>query len=270
MERQFLLGAEHTLTFLGTGAAGGVPSFFCTCAACLEAATEPRLQRTRASVLISGRKNVLVDAAPDLRRQLLVAGTRQIDGFILTHAHYDHSGGLGDIEFHARIDGLAPIPSYMSPESAVWLREAFGFMADCLAIKVIEPGEEFIVDDMTYTALEVTHSPGTFGLLAKTKHGRTAYIPDTGPLPPPTFKVIRGVDTLILGASFWGTNRLPEDHLSVEEALSIARDIKPKAFYLTHLSMHYDSPVTNHELESYLAPFGESVRAARDGLCISI
>jgi len=258
------------LKFLGTGAAGGVPSFFCNCAACLDAALDPRLQRTRCSVLISGRKNVLVDAPPDLRHQLLAAGTRQIDGFILTHAHYDHSGGLGDIEFHARIDGLAPIPSYMSRESAVWLQEAFGFMADCLAVHVIEAGEEFIVDDTTYTALEVTHSPGTFGLLVRTKHGRAAYIPDTGPLPPATLEAIRGVETLILGASFWGRNRLPEDHLSVEEALSVARDIRPKYFYLTHLSMHYDSPVTNHELESYLAPFGDSFCVARDGLSIDI
>ncbi|HME45588.1 MAG TPA: MBL fold metallo-hydrolase [Syntrophorhabdales bacterium] len=265
-----LAGVEHTLKFLGTGAAGGVPSFFCTCAACLEAASEPRLQRTRSSVLISGKKNILVDAPPDLRRQLLAAGTRQIDGFILTHTHYDHSGGLGDIEFHARIDGLSPIPSYMSRESAVWLEQTFGFMADCLAVHVIETGEEFIVDDMTYTALEVTHSPGSFGLLAKTKHGRVAYIPDTGPLPPATLEAIRGVETLILGASFWGRNRLPEDHLSVEEALIIARDIRPEHFYLTHLSMHYDSPVTNHELESYLAPFGESFRIARDGLSIRI
>jgi phosphoribosyl 1,2-cyclic phosphate phosphodiesterase len=221
-------------------------------------------------VLISGRKNTLVDAPPDLRRQLLAAGTRQIDGFILTHAHYDHSGGLGDIEFHARIDGLDPIPSYMSGESAHWLQGAFGFMADCLAIHVIEPGEEFIIDDMAYTALEVTHSPGTFGLLATSTQGCVAYIPDTGPLPPATLKAIRGVDTLILGASFWGRNRLPEDHLSVEEALSIARDLKPRHFYLTHLSMHYDSPVTDQELESYLAPFGESCHVARDGLSIRI
>jgi phosphoribosyl 1,2-cyclic phosphate phosphodiesterase len=265
-----LEGVEHRLTFLGTGAAGGVPSFFCNCAACLEAALEPRFQRTRSSVLITGRKNILIDAPPDLRRQLLAAGTRHIDGFILTHAHYDHSGGLGDIEFHARIDGLDPIPSYMSRESALWLHGAFGFMVDCLAIHVVEPEEEFIVDDMTYTALEVTHSPGTFGLLAKTTHGRAAYIPDTGPLPPTTLNAIKGVDTLILGASFWGRNRLPEDHLSVEEALSIAQDVGPKAFYLTHLSMHYDSPVTNHELESYLAPFGESFHVARDGLSLRI
>ena len=261
---------EHTLTFLGTGAAGGVPSFFCTCAACKEAAEEPQLQRTRSSVLISGRKNILVDASPDLRRQLLAAGTRRIDGFILTHTHYDHSGGLGDIEFHVRIDGLAPIPSYMSRESALWLESAFGFMADCLTVHVIAPGEKFMVDDTTYTALEVTHSPGTFGLLATTTHGRAAYIPDTGPLPSATLDAITGVDTLILGASFWGTNRLAEDHLSVEEALSIASDVGPKHFYLTHLSMHYDSPVTDQELGSFLVPLGESFRVARDGLSIRI
>jgi phosphoribosyl 1,2-cyclic phosphate phosphodiesterase len=247
-----------------------VPSFFCDCAACVEASLEPRLQRTRCSVLMSGRKNTLIDAPPDLRRQLLAAGTRRIDGFILTHAHYDHSGGLGDIEFHARVDGLAPIPSYMSGESALWLQGTFGFMADCLAVHVIEPGEEFTIDDMTYSALEVTHSPGTFGLLVTTVQGRAAYIPDTGPLPPATLEAIRGVDTLILGASFWGKNRLPEDHLSVEEALSVARDVGPRNFYLTHLSMHYDSPVTNRELESYLAPFGESCHVARDGLSIPI
>ena len=263
-------GTEHTLTFLGTGAAGGVPSFFCNCAACLEAILKPQFQRTRCSVLISGRQNILVDAPPDLRRQLLAAGARRIDGFILTHSHYDHSGGLGDIEFYERMDGPAPIPSYMSRETAAWLRGTFGFMEDCLAVHVIETGEEFIVDDTAYTALEVTHSPGSFGLLVKTKRGRAAYIPDTGPLPPATSEAIRGVETLILGASFWGRNRLPEDHLSVEEALSIARDIRPKEFYLTHLSMHYDSPVTNRELESYLAPFGESFRVARDGLSIRI
>ena len=265
-----MVGVEHRLTFLGTGAAGGVPSFFCTCAACQEAHAQPQLARTRSSVLISGRKNVLVDAPPDLRRQLIAAGARRIDGFILTHTHYDHSGGLGDIEFHARIDGLDPIPSYMSRESALWLREAFGFMADCLSVQVIEPKEEFTIDDTTYTALEVTHSPGTFGLLARTERGRAAYIPDSGPLPQATLETIRGVDTLILGAPFWGRNRLPEDHLSVEEALTVARDVGPERFYLTHLSMHYDSPVTNHELESYLVPLGESFRVARDGLSIRI
>ncbi len=260
----------HTLRFLGTGAAGGVPSFFCNCAACVEAVSYPEFQRTRSSVLINGRENVLVDAPPDLRRQLLTAGVRQINSFILTHNHYDHSGGLAELELYARIGGLAPRPSYMSRESAEWLEGTLGFMVDCLDVHVIQTGEEFMIDDMTYAALEVTHSPGTFGLLMTSKYGRVAYIPDTGPLPPVTLDALRGVDTLILGASFWGKNRLPEDHLSVQEALTLAIDIEPKRCYLTHRSMHYDSPVTNRELESHLASFGESFRVARDGLSIGI
>ncbi len=107
-----------------------------------------------------------------------------------------------------------------------------------------------MIDDVIYTPLEVTHSPGTFGVLMNTGHSVTAYIPDTGPLPTATLKTIKGVDTFILGASFWGTNRLPEDHLSVEEALATAREVDAERFYLTHLSMHYDSPVTHRELES--------------------
>ncbi len=260
----------HTLTFLGTGAAGGVPSFFCTCAACREALQDDQLRRTRSSVLITGTKNTLIDASPDLRHQLLAACVRNLDAFVLTHAHYDHSGGLGDIEFHARIDGLAPIPSYMSEESAAWLGKAFGFMSDCLAVHVVAPGEEFMIDDVIYTPLEVSHSPGTFGVLMNTGHSVTAYIPDTGPLPTATLKTIKGVDTFILGASFWGTNRLPEDHLSVEEALATAREVDAEKFYLTHLSMHYDSPVTHRELESFVSASGSSFRVALDGLSISI
>jgi phosphoribosyl 1,2-cyclic phosphate phosphodiesterase len=264
-------GLNSTLTFLGTGAGCGVPSFFCGCVACQEAAVEPRSWRSRCSLLIRGESNTLIDAPPDLRAQLLREQITQVDHFILTHSHYDHTGGLGELEFYVRVKRGEAIPTYLTPTSRKWLQSAFGFLEDCLSIQTVEAGWQFELDHVTYTGLDVTHAPGTLGLLMETSVGRrTAYIPDTGPLPASTQDLLRGVDTLILGATFWGRNWMPEDHLSVEQAVQIGLDLKVKQLYLTHLSMHHDTPVTNRELEAYLCTFGDHLHLAYDGLCIEI
>jgi len=215
--------------------------------------------------------NVLIDAPPDLRAQLVREQIDQIDQFVLTHGHYDHSGGLGDLEFYVRVRRQEAIPAYMSQLSQDWLRASYGFMADCLLIQTVETGWQFELDGVVYTGLEVTHAPGTLGLLFETASGRrTAYIPDTGQLPAATQEKLEGVDTLILGATFWGRNWMPEDHLSVEEAVQIGQSLNSKEIFLTHLSMHHDTPVTNGELEAYLRTFGEHLHLAYDGLRIEI
>jgi len=263
------MGAQ--IIFLGTGAGCGVPAFFCTCVACREASSEPRYQRGRCAVLVRGHQNTLIDAPPDLRAQLLREHIAQIDHFVLTHGHYDHSGGLGELEFYVRVGRQEAIPAYMTPGTGEWLHTAYGFLEDCLSIQTIDAGWQFDQDGVAYTGLEVTHAPGTLGLLLETPDGRrTAYLPDTGPLPASTKDQLQGIDTLILGATFWGRNWLPEDHLSVEEAVRIGLSLNVKKLYLTHLSMHHDIPVTNRELEAYLRTFGDHLHLAYDGLCIEI
>lgn len=261
----------HALTFLGTGAGPGVPAFFCNCAACREATLRPDYGRTRCALLIRGARNTLIDAPPDLRGQLLREKVEGIDHFILTHGHYDHSGGLGDLEFSCRICQQGPIPAYMSFHTQEWLRGTFGFLEDCFNIKTVNEDHPFDVDGIVYRSLEVAHAPGTLGLLMETEGGRrTAYIPDTGPLPEATLRLIEYVDTLIIGATFWGRNWMPEDHLSVHEAVAIGKEAGARQIYITHLSMHHDVPVTNRELETYLNTFGDSFHLAYDRLCISI
>lgn len=260
-----------SLLFLGTGAGCGVPSFFCSCDACQEARTNPVLTRSRCSVVIQGETCILIDTSPDLRTQLVREKITQIDLLILTHWHYDHSGGLGELEFFARMKHQRAIPAWMSQETREWLNSAFWFMTDCLSIQNAAFGNPIEAGEITIAPLMVQHTPGTTGLLIKTPSGRrTAYLSDTGPLPATTMEQLRGIDTLILGATFWKGNWMPEDHLSVEEAIRIGLSLNVGQIYLTHLSMHYVQPVTNQELLAYVQQFGDHIHLAYDGLRIEI
>ncbi len=262
---------QPKLIFLGTGAGCGVPSFFCGCVACQEAAAEPRFRRTRCAVAIRGESDTLIDSPAELRTQLVRDGLDRIDQFLMTHWHYDHSGGLGDLEFYVRVRRGEAIPAYMTAETKKWLDAAFWFLQDCLYIQIMAPGYQVETGGVRYTALEVAHVPGTVGWLMETVSGkRTAYITDTGPLPAATMEQLQGIDTLILGTTFWGRNWMPDTHLSVAEGVQIALELKVEQAYFTHLSMHHDIPVTNHELEDYLRTFGSHLHLAYDGMCIEI
>ena len=48
---------------------------------------------------------------------------------------------------------------------------------------------------------------------------RTFYASDTGALPSETAERVRGCDTLIMDATFWGRNWSPAAHHSVQETI---------------------------------------------------
>ncbi len=162
---------DHQLVFLGTAAGCGVPSFFCGCAACQEAAAQPNFFRSRSSLLIQGEKNTLIDAPPDLRAQLIRERLDEIDHFFLTHWHFDHSGGLGELEFYVRVKRQETITAYMTAETEDWLKTSYWFLQDCLSIQVMDTGWQVEADNLQYTALKVSHTPGTIGLLIETPDG---------------------------------------------------------------------------------------------------
>ena len=84
------------LTFLGTGTSKGVPEIGCTCPTCLS--TDKRDKRLRVSVLIeTDETRILIDCGPDFRTQMLGIPFDRLDGVLLTHEHYDHTGGIDDL-----------------------------------------------------------------------------------------------------------------------------------------------------------------------------
>ncbi|WP_248924040.1 MBL fold metallo-hydrolase [Paenibacillus hamazuiensis] len=79
------------LTFLGTGAAEGVPSPFCDCPTCIFARIYGGKNiRRRQSVLIND--NLLVDIGPDLFVSCAQLGVTllSLEGVLVTHNHLDH------------------------------------------------------------------------------------------------------------------------------------------------------------------------------------
>lgn len=85
------------ITILGCGPSGGIPSIAGEWGDCNP--NNPRNRRQRSSILIQKNdKNILIDAGPDIREQLLQANICRIDAVILTHAHADHIRGLDDLK----------------------------------------------------------------------------------------------------------------------------------------------------------------------------
>ena len=94
------------LTFLGTGTSQGVPIIGCQCPVCQSADGQDKRLRASAFVQMEGL-NILVDAGPDFRYQMLRADIRHLDAILLTHNHKDHTGGLDDVRSFNYIDKKA-------------------------------------------------------------------------------------------------------------------------------------------------------------------
>ena len=106
------------ITFLGTGTSTGIPQIGCTCPVCTS--TDPKDNRLRTSVVVSvNGKNILIDCGPDFRQQVLRAGIGRIDAVLITHIHYDHTGGIDDLR---PFGGKHTLPIYLEPSVAEGIR----------------------------------------------------------------------------------------------------------------------------------------------------
>ena len=248
------------LTFLGTGTSKGVPEIGCTCPVCLS--TDPRDKRLRVSVLIeTNEARILIDCGPDFREQMLRTPFDRLDGVLLTHEHYDHTGGIddlrpfaifGDIDVYA--DELTH--SHLRERLPYFFREVLYPGVPRLRFHTVKPCTPFTIKDTEITPLQVMH--GQLPILGY-RIGALGFVTDMTDAPEETFAQLMGVDTLVIGAL---RQRPHNTHQTIDQAIAFARQIGNQPTYIIHMS-HDIAP---HAEESLRMPQG--IHLAYDGLAV--
>ncbi len=224
------------VTFLGTGAAGGVPLYGCTCTACERAAVAPRHVRRPCSALIEhDGTRVLIDAGLMDLHERFAPGS--LDAIVLTHFHPDHVQGL----FHLRWGRGAPIAVYAPPdaEGCADLCKHPGLL-DFRRLAKFEPQR---IGGLSFSPLPLVHSKPTFGYAVQADDGtRFAYLTDTLGLPPLTEALLQAwqADGLAIDCSFPPQDDQPQGHNDWPMALAAIASVRPRRAWLTHIGHALD------------------------------
>lgn len=250
--------------FLGTGSSMGVPVIGCHCSTCKS--QNPRNKRKRSSSLLEVQgKTFLVDAGPDFREQALSHKIERIDGFILTHAHYDHIGGFDDVKLLKQKE--TKIPCLMLKETFSELQEKYSYF--------IRPTEEDPLNSTFFSWQILEDSFGSFDFQeASFKYvtffqGRMkilglrvnnfAYISDIKQFDESIFLHLKGIEILVISALRPLESPM---HFSIEDALHFADKVGAQKVYFTHIAHEVDHDLVQADLPSHVV-------LAYDGLSIS-
>jgi phosphoribosyl 1,2-cyclic phosphate phosphodiesterase len=249
---------------LGCGSSGGVPLLGGKWGQCDPA--EPRNRRRRVSMLVEhGGSTILIDTSPDLREQLLDAGTRWLDAVLFTHGHADHLHGIDDLRGFNRLMQQA-IPVYAHARTLAEIERRFGYV-----FTPLEPGESFYKPTLTPHAID-----GPFELAGLTvtpfeqdhgfsktlgfRLGAVAYSTDVVELDDAAFDILAGVELWVVDCLRYEPH---PTHSHLAKTLSWIERVKPRRAVLTHMDVDLDYATLRRQLPAGVEP-------GYDGLVIEL
>ena len=222
------------ITFLGTGTSQGVPVIACKCDTCIS--IDSKDKRLRSSVLIEIEgQNLLIDAGPDFRQQMLRTDVQRLTAILLTHSHKDHIAGLDDVRAFNWVE-QKPIDIYAEilVQKAVMNEFSYAFAEKKYPgvpqINLIEIKDKpFFIQEIEIIPLRISH----FNLpILGFRIGNFAYITDANFIPTETYALLENLDILVINGLRWEKHL---SHFSLPEAIAEIEKIKPKQAYITHI-----------------------------------
>ena len=222
------------ITFLGTGTSCGVPVIGCQCEVCKS--TDPHDKRLRCSILVeTQRTRLLVDCGPDFRQQILPQPFRRIDGILITHAHYDHVGGMDDVRPYCQ---FGEINVYADSHACKGMQQMLPYCfaenrypgVPAIGLHQIHAGDGFTLGDIDIMPIRVEH--GLLPILAY-RFGRFAYVTDMKTIHDDQLPLLQGVEVLVVNALRF--DRPHHSHQLVADAVAFARRVGARRTLITHV-----------------------------------
>lgn len=250
------------LIFLGTGTSQGVPVILCDCNVCKSNDLKNKRLRTSLYVHIQG-VDIVIDAGPDFRQQMLANNIPNIDVVLQTHEHQDHIGGLDDVRPFNHKKQKA-IDLFGEKRCLQAIRREFAYIfrqnkypgAPEIALHSIT-AKAFDYKQIHIEPIRVKHwNLPILGFKIK----NFAYITDASYIAPKEMKKLQGLDILIINAL---QHKQHNAHFTLAQALEVVKQLQPKQAYFTHISHSLDYKIEQENLP-------ENVSFAYDGLTLAL
>ncbi|MFB6109984.1 MAG: MBL fold metallo-hydrolase [Halodesulfurarchaeum sp.] len=269
------------VTLLGTGDTAGTPVPRCDCPTCTRA-RETGQTRSRFSVHVQNEttgESLLVDASPDFRQQFLDTDVPLPEEAVITHVHFDHLDGLGNV--YRLLDEL---PVHAANETdpeldesvAETVRRRYDYLRQ-VEVCPQAPFAPFEAAGFEVTLVPVEHPPLlSYGLRVEGDGATLALTGDTSfDIPERSQAVLRDADLLLADAIVpasmcehhpMGGRHETEDgvprtfgtkHMTRRGAIDMAERLAASARRLVHVSHRY--PV-EEAFDPELAVDGERIQ----------
>lgn len=229
------------ITILGCGGAGGVPSIARGWGLCDP--ENPRNRRLRSSVWMQvDGVSILIDPGPDVRQQILTHQIEKIDAILVTHAHFDHCHGLGELR-EMNLKMRAPIPVFAAPEVIEELIKSFGY-----CFEEIENEEKFFKPKLIPHVVSGPFEALGVGVIPiRQDHGMSiswgfriggfAYCPDVVRLDETARAQLQDLDLWVVDCY---TDKPHPTHIHFPGVLEWVVDLNPKRTVLTAMGHTID------------------------------
>ena len=267
--------ATLEVTILGCGSSGGVPRADGNWGACDPA--DPRNRRDRCSLMVRRLSEegperwttLVVDAAPELRRQTAAAGAKRLDALLMTHDHADQAHGIDDIRAFA-LRQRARIPCHADADTEASLMRRFGYIfegdkgypAISDIVRLPPHGDAWRIDGPS-GAIPVVTFDQDHGEVRSIgyRFGNIAYSSDVLHLDPWAMEALAGLDLWIVDALRYAPH---PTHAHVDRTLGWIDRVKPARAILTNLHIDLDYRELSERLPAGVEPAFDGMRIELD------